>query len=351
MAARQGRSAPRVPGPAGSAADRGGPELRHDDRGLAAGVQSAVPLTEGRDRDARAARHVPPLAAQSGIVYVGGPERAPHAPRSFRAPRRSRGALLSYVWLGAATLRTHFVASRLTIERIRSAGVGVVSDAWAMVRSRRPPLRARRLVDGSRVHASAPALERRSSRGASRALDAAHAGAACASSAPRTIKLPDGGDALLVEGQPPYPVPFLDLRAGRTNETWQPFGVTVDDTAGVGPPEQRLREQDMDGLLAEVLFPNMQVGPRLWRSMRRRRRLSRRGARVQRLARRGVLPRVARSTDRARRHSVDELSTMPSPSSSTARGSASRASTSACSRTASRIRSRRTTRSGRRRST
>src|SRR5207245_2828749 len=58
--------------------------------------------------------------------------------------------------------------------------------------------------------------------------------------APRTIKLPDGGDALLVEGQPPYPAPFLDLRAGRTNETWEPFGVTVDDTAGGGPPEQGL---------------------------------------------------------------------------------------------------------------
>jgi predicted TIM-barrel fold metal-dependent hydrolase len=83
--------------------------------------------------------------------------------------------------------------------------------------------------------------------------------------APRTVKLPDGGDAILVEGQPPRPVPFLDLRAGRTNETWQPFGVTVDDTAGVGPPEQRIAEQDQDGLLAEVLFPNMQMGPRLWR--------------------------------------------------------------------------------------
>jgi len=82
---------------------------------------------------------------------------------------------------------------------------------------------------------------------------------------PRTIKLPDGGDALLVEGHEPRPVPFLDLRAGRTNETWQPFGVTVEDTAGVGPPEQRLAEQAMDGLRAEVLFPNMQMGPRLWR--------------------------------------------------------------------------------------
>jgi predicted TIM-barrel fold metal-dependent hydrolase len=86
--------------------------------------------------------------------------------------------------------------------------------------------------------------------------------------APRTIKLPDGGDAILVEGQPPYPAPFLDLRAGRTNETWSPLGVTVDDTAGVGPPEQRLREQDVDLLHAEVLFPNMQVGPRLWRAIK-----------------------------------------------------------------------------------
>ena len=86
--------------------------------------------------------------------------------------------------------------------------------------------------------------------------------------APRTIKLPDGGDAILVEGQPPYPAPFLDLRAGRNNETWSPLGVTVDDTAGVGPPEQRLQEQDMDLLHAEVLFPNMQVGPRLWRAIK-----------------------------------------------------------------------------------
>ncbi|MET0851741.1 MAG: amidohydrolase family protein [Candidatus Rokuibacteriota bacterium] len=84
---------------------------------------------------------------------------------------------------------------------------------------------------------------------------------------PRTIKLPDGGDAILVPGAEPRPVPFLDLRAGRTNETWQPFGVTVEDTAGVGPPEQRLREQDIDGLGAEVLFPNMQMGPRLWALM------------------------------------------------------------------------------------
>src|SRR5262245_64327316 len=70
--------------------------------------------------------------------------------------------------------------------------------------------------------------------------------AALREKAPRTVKMPDGGDALLVPGQEPRPVPFLDLRAGRTNETWEPFGVTVEDTAGVGPPEQRLTEQDAD---------------------------------------------------------------------------------------------------------
>ena len=40
--------------------------------------------------------------------------------------------------------------------------------------------------------------------------------------APRTIKLPDGGDAILVEGQPPYPAPFLDLRAGGTTRRGSP---------------------------------------------------------------------------------------------------------------------------------
>lgn len=84
---------------------------------------------------------------------------------------------------------------------------------------------------------------------------------------PRTVPHPDGGDALYIEGAPLFQVAYLDLRAGRTAEDWQPFGVSVAETAGVGPPEQRLREQDQDGCAAEVLFPNMQAGPRLWRSI------------------------------------------------------------------------------------
>jgi predicted TIM-barrel fold metal-dependent hydrolase len=84
---------------------------------------------------------------------------------------------------------------------------------------------------------------------------------------PRTVPHTDGGDALYIEGAPLFQVAYLDLRAGRTSEDWQPFDVKVEDTAGVGSPEQRLQEQDEDGCAAEVLFPNMQAGPGLWRNI------------------------------------------------------------------------------------
>ena len=45
--------------------------------------------------------------------------------------------------------------------------------------------------------------------------------------APRTVHLPDGGDALLIEGQPLLEANFLDLRAGRPAGQWQPFGLRV----------------------------------------------------------------------------------------------------------------------------
>ena len=44
---------------------------------------------------------------------------------------------------------------------------------------------------------------------------------------PRTVPHPDGGDALQIEGAPLFQVAYLDLRAGRTAEDWQPFGVSV----------------------------------------------------------------------------------------------------------------------------
>ncbi len=86
--------------------------------------------------------------------------------------------------------------------------------------------------------------------------------------APRSVRLPDGGDGLLIEGLPLQEANFLDLRAGRAAGQWQPFGLRVEDAAGTGAPEQRVKEQEMDGLDAEVLFPAMLAGPVVWRSIK-----------------------------------------------------------------------------------
>ena len=85
--------------------------------------------------------------------------------------------------------------------------------------------------------------------------------------APRSVTLPDGGDGLLIEGQPLLEQNFIDLRAGRASGDWSPIGAKVEDAAGTGSAEQRLREQDTDGLAAEVLYPNMVAGPVLWRNI------------------------------------------------------------------------------------
>src|SRR5438105_8809414 len=84
--------------------------------------------------------------------------------------------------------------------------------------------------------------------------------------APKVVRLPDGADAWVVEDQKPQPVPS-DLYGGKGRDRWRPFGQTYEDTPGTGPAEQRLREQDQDGVDAEVLFPGAS-GPRLWRAIK-----------------------------------------------------------------------------------
>src|SRR5262245_65613098 len=83
--------------------------------------------------------------------------------------------------------------------------------------------------------------------------------------APRTTTLADGSDAIVMEGAGPFKVNYIDLRGGRKAEDWQPVGVKVENTPGIGPPAQRVEEQDVDGLSAEVLFPNMAAAPGLAR--------------------------------------------------------------------------------------
>src|SRR5262249_58938840 len=41
----------------------------------------------------------------------------------------------------------------------------------------------------------------------------------------------------------------------------------VEDAAGTGSAQQRVQEQDMDGMEAEILFPAMVAGPVFWRNI------------------------------------------------------------------------------------
>jgi predicted TIM-barrel fold metal-dependent hydrolase len=70
--------------------------------------------------------------------------------------------------------------------------------------------------------------------------------------APRLVKLPTGGDGVLSENTPLYAV-GLGV-AARPYEEHRVYGVTYEGNAGTGTPEQRLAEQDQDGVDAEVMF-------------------------------------------------------------------------------------------------
>jgi len=83
--------------------------------------------------------------------------------------------------------------------------------------------------------------------------------------APRLIKLPNGGDGIIVEGQPVY---VLGLAvAGRPYEQHQLTGLNYATSVGSGSPEQRLQEQDKDGVDGEVLFTSA-GNLSFWRAIR-----------------------------------------------------------------------------------
>jgi uncharacterized protein len=83
--------------------------------------------------------------------------------------------------------------------------------------------------------------------------------------APHLVRLPDGADAWLIEGQSLREVP-MDLYAGKGRDVWHPWGQSYASTAGTGPAEQRVREQEQDNIDAEVLFAG--ISHFMWRSIK-----------------------------------------------------------------------------------
>jgi predicted TIM-barrel fold metal-dependent hydrolase len=70
--------------------------------------------------------------------------------------------------------------------------------------------------------------------------------------APRLVKLANGGDGIIIEGRPLY---FVGLAiAGKPYERHELRGVSYEGSEGAGSPEQRLKEQDKDGVDGEVLY-------------------------------------------------------------------------------------------------
>jgi len=81
--------------------------------------------------------------------------------------------------------------------------------------------------------------------------------------APRLVKDPEGGDAWeLVRGQPPMPIGLVTNKGqwGRRYEENEWFGSTYDSIrAGAFDGKERLVEQDIDGVDAEVIFPSQRT--------------------------------------------------------------------------------------------
>lgn len=82
--------------------------------------------------------------------------------------------------------------------------------------------------------------------------------------APRRVKLANGNDAIIVENRSPY-TPTLQI-TGTSYDKHDINAITYDGP-GTGSPEQRLQEQDQDGVDAEVMYTHP-VYMNVWRGIR-----------------------------------------------------------------------------------
>lgn len=83
--------------------------------------------------------------------------------------------------------------------------------------------------------------------------------------APRLVRQADGSDLWTIGEKISRPAAAADLYGGKGRDKYLPFAGRYEGTPGTGSPEQRLSEQDRDGIDGEVLFPSQQGGPKFWR--------------------------------------------------------------------------------------
>ncbi|MQA67057.1 MAG: amidohydrolase family protein [Alphaproteobacteria bacterium] len=74
--------------------------------------------------------------------------------------------------------------------------------------------------------------------------------------APKRVKMPNGSDAVVVDGGEPNTI-GITRSVGVRHEDIAKQVPTFENSAGTGSPEQRVREQDRDGVDAEVLFSQL----------------------------------------------------------------------------------------------
>jgi predicted TIM-barrel fold metal-dependent hydrolase len=83
--------------------------------------------------------------------------------------------------------------------------------------------------------------------------------------APRLVRQADDSDAWMIGDNIKRPAAAADLYGGKGRDRYVPFNGRYEGTPGTGSAEQRVSEQDQDGIDAEVLFPSQQGGPKFWR--------------------------------------------------------------------------------------
>lgn len=84
--------------------------------------------------------------------------------------------------------------------------------------------------------------------------------------APRRVQLANGEDGVIIENRPVFRIGFTRMNSVPTDQ-WHHLIPTYEGGHGTGSPEQRLHEQDQDGVDAEALFAHSNY-VKLWRGIK-----------------------------------------------------------------------------------